>query len=57
MQSLDDLLAFLLLSGPIRVLMQEAIQVCIINENLRAYKIQKCEKLFQVVLQRSPCDQ
>ena len=58
MQSLDDLLALLFHSISITlVLVQEALQVRVIREDLWTDEVQQSEQLLQVVLQWGSCDQ
>lgn len=58
MQRLHDFLALLFFPFyTCLVLVQEAIQVRVIDENLRTDEIQKSEEFFQTVLEWSACDE
>lgn len=58
MQRLNHLLTLLFIRIPrLLVLMQEAFQITIVGEDLRADKVEQREQLLQVVLQRRASDQ
>jgi hypothetical protein len=57
-QCLYDLFAVLIFTLHAReILVQEAVQVLVVYENLRADKVEEGEKLLQVVLKRGFRDQ
>jgi hypothetical protein len=55
MQRLNHFLALLL--GPFCILMQEAIQIRILREDLRTDEIQQRNQLLQTILQQRSCDE
>lgn len=62
MERLDNFLALLLLAFAFVlnhriVLVQKAVQICVVHENLGANEIQQREKLFQAVLERRSRDE
>src|ERR1700735_4046903 len=57
MESLDSLFTLLLFLHARLVLVQKTIQIGIIHEYLRTYKVQQRKQLFQAVLQRGPSDE
>ena len=39
------------------LLVQETVQICLVHEDLQAYKVQQREQLSQPILRRGACDE